>query len=82
MTKLRPGRVVDRRFFFRRAATPCSRISAATVFWLTFQPASCRSAVICGDPYVPWCAVNSRRTSAASAARRAARGGTSPSFHL
>jgi hypothetical protein len=45
-----PGRVVDRRFFFRRAARPCSRITAATVFLLTFQPAARRSAVIRGEP--------------------------------
>ena len=45
-----PGRVVAVRFFFRRAARPCSRISAATVFSLTRQPASRRSAVIRGRP--------------------------------
>jgi len=28
----RPGRVEALRFFFRRAARPCSRIKAATVF--------------------------------------------------
>jgi hypothetical protein len=45
-----PGRVVDRRRFLRRAARPCSRMSAATVFLLTRHPASRRSAVIRGDP--------------------------------
>jgi hypothetical protein len=45
-----PGRVVDLRFFFRRAARPCSRITAATVFSLTVHPAARRSAVIRGDP--------------------------------
>ena len=45
-----PGRVVDRRFFFRLAARPCSRMIAATVFVLTVHPASRRSAVIRGDP--------------------------------
>jgi hypothetical protein len=44
-----PGRVVARRFF-RRAARPCSRMIAATVFLLTLQPAARRSAVIRGDP--------------------------------
>jgi hypothetical protein len=77
-----PCRVVDRRFFFRRAARPSSRITAATVFSLTFHPDSRRSAVIRGDPYVPRCAANSRRTSAASWSRRAALAGNVPSFHL
>ena len=45
-----PGRVVALRFFFRRAARPSSRITAATVFLLTAQPSSRRSAVIRGDP--------------------------------
>ena len=44
------GRVVDLRRLLRRAARPCSRISAATVFSLTDQPASRRSAVIRGAP--------------------------------
>jgi hypothetical protein len=35
-----PGRVVALRFFFRRAARPSSRITAATVFLLTTQPSS------------------------------------------
>jgi len=48
------GRVVARRFFVRRAARPCSRMIAATVFLLTFHPAARRSAVIRGDPYLPW----------------------------
>jgi hypothetical protein len=39
-----------RRFFFRRAVSPCSRMIAATVFWLTVHPASRRSAAIRGDP--------------------------------
>ena len=34
---------------------------AATVFSLTRQPASRRSAVIRGEPYVPRCAANNRR---------------------
>jgi hypothetical protein len=34
-----PGRVSALRFFFRRAARCCSRITAATVFWFTAQPA-------------------------------------------
>ena len=45
-----PGRVVDLRLFFRLAARPCSRMTAATVFVLTAQPAARRSAVIRGDP--------------------------------
>jgi len=77
-----PGRVVALRFFLRRAARPCSRISAATVFPLTCQPASRRSAVIRGDPQVPRCAANSRPISAASAARRAARTVSTPSSCL
>jgi hypothetical protein len=77
-----PGRVEALRLFLRLAARCCSRITAATVFSLTAQPASRRSAVILGDPYVPWCALNSRAISAASAARRARRGETSPRRHL
>jgi hypothetical protein len=77
-----PGRVVDRRFFFRLAARPCSRMRAATVFVLTARPASRRSAVIRGDPQVPRCALNRRRTSAASASLRAARSGSRPFIHL
>jgi hypothetical protein len=46
----RPGRVVCLRRRLRRAASPISRISVATVFWLTRQPSSRRSAVIRGDP--------------------------------
>jgi hypothetical protein len=45
-----PGRVVALRFFFRRAARPSSAITAATVFSLTCQPSSRRSAAIRGDP--------------------------------
>ena len=45
-----PGRVADLRVFFGRATRPSSRITAATVFSLTVQPASRRSAVIRGDP--------------------------------
>ena len=45
-----PGRVVALRRFVRRAARPCSRMIAATVFLLTVHPASRRSAVIRGDP--------------------------------
>ena len=77
-----PGRVSDRRRFLRRAARPSSRISCATVFTLTCQPASRMSAVIRGDPYVPSCTANSRATSPASAARRAALGGNPPPRHL
>jgi len=77
-----PGRVVALRLFLRRAARCCSAISCATVFWLTAQPASFKSAVIRGDPYFPSCALNSRAISMASAARRARRGETSPRRHL
>jgi hypothetical protein len=45
-----PGRVADLRLFLRRAARPCSRMIAPTVFWLTVHPASRRSAVIRDDP--------------------------------
>ena len=45
-----PGRVSALRFFMRLADRCSSRISCATVFSLTFQPASFRSAVIRGDP--------------------------------
>jgi creatinine amidohydrolase len=65
-----PGRVVALRFFFRRAARPSPAITAATVFSLTAQPSSRRSAVIRGDPYLPPCAPNSRLTSALSCSRR------------
>ena len=74
-----PGRVADRRLRLRRGARPCSRVSAATVFLPTFPPASRRSAVIRGDPYVPRWEANSRRTSAASAARGRR---STPSLHL
>ena len=77
-----PGRVASLRRFFGRAARPISAISAATVFLLTVQPASCRSAVIIGDPRLPLCSSNSRLTSAFSRSRRARRGERSPSFHL
>jgi len=73
-----PGRVVDLRFFSRLAARPSSRISPATVFSLTRHPAARRSAVIRGDPYLPWCTLNSRATSAFSRSRRCARGGNVP----
>jgi len=76
----RPGRVVALRRRRDLAARPCSAIKAATVFLLTRHPASVRSAVIIGEPRLPWCASNSRRTSAASAARRAARGGKVPAL--
>jgi hypothetical protein len=77
-----PGRVADLRFFFRRAARRCSRIKAATVLSLTRQPASRKSAVILGEPYLPACSKNRRKTSALSRWRRAARGGSRPLAHL
>ena len=46
----RPARVVCLRRLLPRAARPSSRISAATVFSLTDQPSSRRSAVIRGEP--------------------------------
>jgi len=42
--------VVDRRFRFGRATRCAWAISAATVFTLTRQPSSFKSAVIRGDP--------------------------------
>jgi hypothetical protein len=78
----RPGRVVARRFLFGRAARPISRIRAATVFLLTAQPASFRSAVMRGEPYLPSCAPNSLLISALSRSRRAARGGSPRLDHL
>ena len=77
-----PGRVVALRFFFRRAARPSSRITAATVFSLTAQPSSRRSAVIRGEPYLPSCAANSLLTAALSCSCRAARGGSAASSCL
>ena len=78
-----PGRVVPLRPPRPgRAARPCSRISAATVFSLTRQPASRSALVIRGDPSLPSRRANSRATSALSRCRRAARGGSSPAFHL
>jgi len=74
--------VVDLRFFFRRAARPCSRSRPATVFSLTRQPSSLKPAVILGDPYLPPWASKSRLTSALSRCRRFARGGSLPAFHL
>jgi len=70
------------RFFFRRAASPIWRISAATVFSLTRQPASRSAAVIRGDPSLPCRSANSLAISAFSRSRRAARGGSTPSSHL
>jgi hypothetical protein len=61
-----PVRVVDRRRGLCRAARPCSRIRAATVFLLTRQPSSRRSAVTRGNPYLPSCRLNRRKTSALS----------------
>jgi hypothetical protein len=43
----------------------------ATVFTLTRQPLSLRSAVIRGDPYRPRCFANNWPISTAKAARRA-----------
>src|SRR5438034_11602313 len=77
-----PGRVVPLRLFFGRAARPSSAITAATVFLLTRQPRSWRSAVIIGDPRLPLCASNSRLTSAFSRSRRARRGEAPPCRHL
>lgn len=68
--------------FFRLAARPCSRITAATVFLLTAQPSSRRSAVIRGEPYFPPCAANSLFTSALSWSCRCARDGSAPSSCL
>jgi hypothetical protein len=68
-----PGRVVASRRFLRRAARPCSRISAATVFSLTRHPSSRSAAVIRGDPSFPSRAANSRAISAFSRSRRAVR---------
>jgi hypothetical protein len=48
-----PGRVAPLRFRFFLATRFCPAVSTATEFSLTFQPASLRSAVILGDPYVP-----------------------------
>ena len=45
--RLIPGRVVHLRLFLRRAARPCSRITAATVFSFACHRASLRSG---GDP--------------------------------
>ena len=78
-----PCRVVCLRPFRPgRAARPCSRIRPATVFSLTVQPASRSAAAIRGAPSFPSRTANSRATSAFSRCRRAARGGSSPSFHL
>jgi hypothetical protein len=55
---------------------------AATVFSLTRQPASRRSAVIRGEPYLPWWAANNCLIAAVSCARRACCGDRSPSRHL
>ena len=46
------------------------------------RPASCRSAVIRGEPYVPLCRSNSRWISAFSCPRRTARGGSPRPDHL
>ena len=79
---LSPAGVVARRLFVRRAARPISRSRAATVFLLTAQPASFRSAVMRGEPYLPSCAPNSLLISALSRSRRAARGGSPRPDHL
>jgi len=77
-----PGRVVHLRLRFCRAARPNSPIKPATVLLLTRQPASRRSAVIRGDPYLPACSANSRLISALSRSWRCARGGSAPPRHL
>src|SRR4030095_15042321 len=78
-----PRRVVPLRPFLPGGAKrPISAIKAATVFLLTTQPASWRSAVIIGDPRLPPCASNSRLTSALSRSRRTARGGSPRPDHL
>ena len=74
--------MVALRFLLRRDARYCSRISVATVFLLTRQPASRRSAAIRGDPYLPSRAANSRATSAFSRCLRSARGSSWPSLCL
>jgi hypothetical protein len=55
---------------------------AATVFSLTRQPASRRSSVIRGEPYLPCRAAKICPIAAVSCARRACRGEESPSRHL
>jgi len=77
-----PGRVLPLRPRLRRAASPISRISAATVFSLTAQPASRSALVIRGDPSLPLRLANSRAISALSRSRRCRRAEWSPSFHL
>src|SRR5262249_14319447 len=77
-----PGPVVPLRLFFRRLPSPCWRSGAARVFLPPRQPASRRSAVIRGDPYLPSCSANKRATSALSRSRRCARGGNAPPRHL
>ena len=69
-----PGRVVALRFFFRRAARPSSRITAATVFLLIAQPSSRRSAVASQRHHPQYRASgNSRRSSGPSYHPRARR---------
>ena len=59
-----------------------ARINPATAFTPTRQPASRRSAVIRGDPYVPRCEANNRAISTDSAMRWACRLEGSPCRHL
>ena len=61
---------------------PCRRIESATVFTLTDQPASTRSAWIRGEPYVRWDAVNIASIAASSSSRRRCRGPGSALSHL
>jgi hypothetical protein len=73
-----PDRVLCLRRFFALAIRRCSRMILATVFSLTRQPASRRSSVIRGEPYLPWRAANSCRIAIVSCSRPARRGEASP----
>ena len=75
-------RVNPLRRFGLRPCRPCRRIESATVFTLTVQPASTRSAWIRGEPYVHPDASNAALTAVSSSPRRTWVGVGSRCTHL
>src|SRR5680860_1645928 len=65
-----------------RATSPCRRIESATVFSLTFQLASSRSAWTRGEPWVSFDALNAFLTATSTCSRRLCRTVGSRSIHL
>ena len=65
-----------------RATRHCRRIESATVFLVTTQPSSRRSACNRGDPCNPFALSNMARTAASTSARRRCLGVAGLSSHL